>query len=356
MRACRGSSRAGSWPSWRRRGRSGRRAARPRRSRRPGPSCQTGSHCSPILPVLPCSPLPCRVYSYGSDLRASGTKVRIALERMLDGAARSSPSRRACGYDRAFVHARATRIRRPWPSASTAPARVPERPTLDGLEEKWSAAWERDGHLPLRPPSPRERVFSIDTPPPTVSGSLHVGHVFSYTHTDAIARYQRMRGREVFYPMGWDDNGLPTERRVQNHFGVRCDPSVAYDPDFEPPERALREGAGVGLAAELRRALPAPDRERRAGLRGAVAHARAVGRLVDDLHDDRPASPSASRSAPSSGCSSAVPPTSSRRRRCGTWTSRPRSRRPSSRTASARARCTACASPRPREPEPTHPR
>jgi valyl-tRNA synthetase len=112
---------------------------------------------------------------------------------------------------------------------------VPERPSLEGLEQKWSAAWEQQRAYAFDADAARERLFAIDTPPPTVSGSLHVGHVFSYTHTDLIARYQRMRGREVFYPMGWDDNGLPTERRVQNHFGVRCDPSVAYDPDFAPP-------------------------------------------------------------------------------------------------------------------------
>ena len=122
-------------------------------------------------------------------------------------------------------------------SASThRPASVPEKPTLDGLERKWSEAWEREGTYAFDRSAPRERIYSIDTPPPTVSGSLHVGHVFSYTHTDAVARYQRMRGREVFYPMGWDDNGLPTERRVQNHYGVRCDPSVPYDAAFAPPE------------------------------------------------------------------------------------------------------------------------
>jgi valyl-tRNA synthetase len=110
---------------------------------------------------------------------------------------------------------------------------VPDKPTLDGLEDRWSQVWAATGVYAFDRSKTREQVFAIDTPPPTVSGSLHVGHVFSYTHTDAIARFQRMRGRAVFYPMGWDDNGLPTERRVQNFFGVRCDPALPYDPDFE---------------------------------------------------------------------------------------------------------------------------
>jgi valyl-tRNA synthetase len=116
-------------------------------------------------------------------------------------------------------------------------SRVPEKPTLDGLEERWTAVWQDEGTYAFDRSATREQVFSIDTPPPTVSGSLHVGHVFSYTHTDCVARYQRMRGKVVFYPMGWDDNGLPTERRVQNYFGVRCDPSLPYDPDFTPPAK-----------------------------------------------------------------------------------------------------------------------
>jgi len=114
---------------------------------------------------------------------------------------------------------------------------VPEKPVLEGLEAAWSQRWEDQGTYRFDRTKTRDQIYSIDTPPPTVSGSLHVGHVFSYTHTDLVARYQRMRGREVFYPMGWDDNGLPTERRVQNYYGVRCDPSLHYDPDFTPPEK-----------------------------------------------------------------------------------------------------------------------
>src|SRR5471032_2027587 len=118
------------------------------------------------------------------------------------------------------------------------PARLqfPEKPALEGLETKWKQRWDESGVYRFpRAGSRRADVFSIDTPPPTVSGSLHVGHVFSFTHTDLIARFQRMRGKAVFYPMGWDDNGLPTERRVQNYYGVRCDPSLPYVPNFEPP-------------------------------------------------------------------------------------------------------------------------
>ncbi|THV17905.1 valine--tRNA ligase [Nocardioides caeni] len=121
--------------------------------------------------------------------------------------------------------------------AGTSGVVVPDRPALEGLEEKWAAQWKADDTYGFDRTQPRDNVYAIDTPPPTVSGSLHVGHVFSYTHTDLIARFQRMQGKSVFYPMGWDDNGLPTERRVQNYFGVRCDPSLPYDPDFTPPEK-----------------------------------------------------------------------------------------------------------------------
>ncbi|MDX6267769.1 MAG: valyl-tRNA synthetase [Frankiales bacterium] len=120
-------------------------------------------------------------------------------------------------------------------------SQMPDRPTLDGLEAKWDAVWAEQGTYDFDRTAAREDVYAIDTPPPTVSGSLHVGHVFSYTHTDLMARFNRMSGKAVFYPMGWDDNGLPTERRVQNYYGVRCDPSVHYDPSFTPPTEPAKE-------------------------------------------------------------------------------------------------------------------
>ncbi|TLP77504.1 valine--tRNA ligase [Nesterenkonia sphaerica] len=117
---------------------------------------------------------------------------------------------------------------------------VPEKPALEGLETKLSAAWSQEEIFHFDDRAPRDEVYSIDTPPPTASGSLHVGHMFSYTHTDVVARYKRMRGKKVFYPLGWDDNGLPTERRVQNYYGVRCDPSQPYDPNYTPPEKPAK--------------------------------------------------------------------------------------------------------------------
>ncbi len=124
------------------------------------------------------------------------------------------------------------------------PSRLPKHFDAAAAEVRWQEAWDRLGVHAYDPGRDRAETFVVDTPPPTVSGSLHVGHVFSYTQTDVIARYQRMRGRNVFYPMGWDDNGLPTERRVQNHFHVRCDPKAPSVPGLrlEPPTAAELKG------------------------------------------------------------------------------------------------------------------
>ena len=145
------------------------------------------------------------------------------------------------GYGNPIMSAHATGSS----SGATGPTGIPEKPGLEGLEATWSSRWEADGTYAFDRTASRQDVFSIDTPPPTVSGSLHIGHVFSYTHTDAVARFQRMRGRAVFYPMGFDDNGLPTERRVQNYFGVRCDPGLPFDPDFAPPAEPGKEPVSV---------------------------------------------------------------------------------------------------------------
>ncbi len=114
---------------------------------------------------------------------------------------------------------------------------IPERPVLDGLEEKWSGRWDeqRVYVFDAGRATARERVFSIDTPPFTADGLPHTGHIMSYTRTDTVARFQRMRGKEVFHPIGWDDAGPAGELRAQHHFGVRCDPALPYDPSATPP-------------------------------------------------------------------------------------------------------------------------
>ena len=111
---------------------------------------------------------------------------------------------------------------------------LPKQYVPKEVESKWRARWQEMGIYRWDPARARHETFVVDSPPPTVSGSLHVGHVFSYTHQDLIVRQRRMAGMNIFYPMGWDDNGLPTERRVQNFFNVRCDPYLPYLPNFKP--------------------------------------------------------------------------------------------------------------------------
>ncbi len=116
------------------------------------------------------------------------------------------------------------------------PEELPKHFDSADAERRWDAAWQASGIYYYDPERPRAETFVVDTPPPTVSGSLHVGHMFSYTHPDILVRFWRMRGKNIFYPMGWDDNGLPTERRVQNYFHVRCEPHVPYEPGLKLAE------------------------------------------------------------------------------------------------------------------------
>ena len=218
-------------------------------------------------------------------------------------------------------------------------ATVPDKPTLDGLEARCVEQWERDGTYRFDRAATRDEVFSIDTPPPTVSGSLHVGHVFSYTHTDTIARYQRMRGTRGLLP-----DGLGRQRPAHRAPGPELlrrplRPDAAVRPGLRAARRAPAEASQIPISpAELRRAVRAADRARTR--RPSRTLCRRLGLSVDwtsQLHDHRRAVPRGPRSAPSCATWPAARRTRRRRRRCGTSTSRPRSPRPSSRTASGRA-------------------
>ena len=99
---------------------------------------------------------------------------------------------------------------------------LPKRYRPNTAEPTLQSSWE-EARIYHFQPDAHEPVYSIDTPPPTVSGHLHLGHVYSYSHADFFARFWRMNGRNVFYPMGFDDNGLPTERLVERALGVRAE-------------------------------------------------------------------------------------------------------------------------------------
>ena len=127
------------------------------------------------------------------------------------------------------------------PVRSIDPARLPKHFEAVEIEDRWDAEWQRTGVYHYDASRSREETFVVDTPPPTASGSLHIGHVFSYTHADVVVRYKRMRGMNIFYPMGWDDNGLPTERRVQNYFHIRCDPNTPYEEGLRFEQASAKE-------------------------------------------------------------------------------------------------------------------
>lgn len=88
-------------------------------------------------------------------------------------------------------------------------------------EPRWLKFWESNKIYAFDPNDTKRKIFSIDTPPPTVSGKMHLGHAFSYSQQDFIARYRRMKGDNVFFPFGTDDNGLPTERLIEKSKNVR---------------------------------------------------------------------------------------------------------------------------------------
>ena len=194
---------------------------------------------------------------------------------------------------------------------------VPDKPALEGLEAKWSERWKADQTYTFDRTRTRDEVYSIDTPPPTVSGSLHVGHVYSYTHTDLIARFQRMRGKAVFYPMGWDDNGLPTERRVQNYFGVRCDPSLPYDPTSRRRRSPTRSARCRSTGPTSSRCASSSSWRTRSSTRGCGARS---GCRSTGTSTTRPSGRSRSWSARWRSCatSRAARPTSPTPRPCGT--------------------------------------
>ncbi len=99
---------------------------------------------------------------------------------------------------------------------------LPKRYEAHEAEKRWQQYWDTEGIHKFDEKDTTREVFSIDTPPPTVSGKMHLGHAFSYSHQDFVIRYQRMLGKNIYYPWGFDDNGLPTERYIEKRCRVRA--------------------------------------------------------------------------------------------------------------------------------------
>src|SRR3989344_8764348 len=97
---------------------------------------------------------------------------------------------------------------------------LPKEYNISQIEEKWQNYWEKEKIYTFDEKS-KKQIYSIDTPPPTVSGAMHIGHAFSYSQQDFIVRYKRMNNFNIFYPFGTDDNGLPTERMVEKMKSVK---------------------------------------------------------------------------------------------------------------------------------------
>ena len=128
----------------------------------------------------------------------------------------------------------------------TAKPRVPEKPALEGLETKWQERWDADGTYQVRSHASRATRSTPSTRRRRPSAGRCTSATCFRTPTPTSSRgFSGCAAREVFYPMGWDDNGLPTERRVQNYYGVRCDPSLPYDPNFQPPPEPPKQPISI---------------------------------------------------------------------------------------------------------------
>jgi valyl-tRNA synthetase len=131
---------------------------------------------------------------------------------------------------------------------------------IASMEAKWRKVWENSNiySYKFREDYKQRKFYWIDTPPPTVSGKMHMGHAFSYTHQDIIARYRRMRGYTVFYPWGFDDNGLPTERFTEKTIGIRAEKmpldefiESAKKVSLDSEKRLLDSFSRIGLSADF---------------------------------------------------------------------------------------------------------